>query len=173
MAQGAPAPKGLARAWEGLKGLVLAQLLEGTAPERLALACALGLWIGLIPVLGVSTVLCAALAAGFRLNQAVIQAVNFVAYPLQLALLFPFFALGARVFGGPRMDLAPVEFLRQAGTHPLALAGRFWLAGVHALAVWAALGALAVPLAWAAQARLFARLAPRPKPGSKPGTARR
>ncbi len=150
--------KAPARAWNRLRALVLEQARQGADPDKLALACALGLWVGIVPGLGVSTALCGLLALGLRLNQAVIQAVNFLVYPLQLALLFPFFGLGARVFGGPYIDLSPAEFLRQAGQHPWVLARRFWWVGLHALAVWAVLGPPVVAALWWALRRLFALL---------------
>ena len=44
-------------------------LRQGISPGRLGLTLALGFAIGCIPVVGVPTVLCAALALLFRLNQ--------------------------------------------------------------------------------------------------------
>ena len=65
-------------------------LRQGTSPRRLALTLALGFAIGCIPVVGIPTVLCAALAQAMRLNQPAIQAANYAAMPLQLFLIVPF-----------------------------------------------------------------------------------
>ncbi|MGB7265336.1 MAG: DUF2062 domain-containing protein [Terracidiphilus sp.] len=69
-------------------------LSQGISPRRLALTLALGFAIGCIPVVGIPTVLCAALALALRLNFPAIQAANYVAMPLQLALIIPFMRLG-------------------------------------------------------------------------------
>ena len=69
-------------------------LSQGISPRRLALTLALGFAVGCIPVIGIPTVLCAALALSLRLNQPAIQAANYAAMPLQLALIVPFVRLG-------------------------------------------------------------------------------
>ena len=50
-----------------------AQLTQGVSPSRLALALTLGLVLGVVPVLGVTTGLCAAVAVALRLNQPAIH----------------------------------------------------------------------------------------------------
>src|ERR1700683_963977 len=67
----------------------------GISPRRLALTLALGFAVGCIPVIGIPTVLCAALALGLRLNLPAIQAANYAAMPLQLILIVPFVRLGS------------------------------------------------------------------------------
>jgi uncharacterized protein (DUF2062 family) len=67
---------------------------QGISPRRLALTLALGFAIGCIPVIGIPTVLCATVALALRLNFPAIQAANYAAMPLQLALIVPFMRLG-------------------------------------------------------------------------------
>ena len=69
-------------------------LRQGISPRRLALTLALGFAVGCIPVIGIPTALCAALALSLRLNLPAIQMANCVATPLQLALMVPFVRLG-------------------------------------------------------------------------------
>jgi uncharacterized protein (DUF2062 family) len=69
-------------------------LSQGISPHRLALTLALGFAVGCIPVIGIPTVLCAGLALALRLNLPVIQMANYVAMPVQLALIVPFVRLG-------------------------------------------------------------------------------
>lgn len=69
-------------------------LAQGMSPRRLALTLALGFAIGCIPVIGIPTVLCASVALALRLNLPAIQAANYVAMPLQFALIVPFMRLG-------------------------------------------------------------------------------
>lgn len=70
----------------------------GLTPHKLALTICLGIAVGILPIFWGTTLICAALAFCLRLNQAAIQAVNYMAYPLQLALFFPFYRLGEKVF---------------------------------------------------------------------------
>jgi len=58
-----------------------------------------GLLWGVFPLVGTSTLLCTISALCLRLNIAVVQAVNYLVYPLQLVLLVPFMKLGAFVTG--------------------------------------------------------------------------
>lgn len=76
------------------KRTALYWLSQGVSPRRLALTLALGFAIGCIPVIGVPTVICAALALALRLNLPAIQAANYAAMPLQLILIVPFVRAG-------------------------------------------------------------------------------
>lgn len=86
--------------------LVARQLTQGVTPERLALTIALGLVIGVFPVLGATTVLCGIAAAALGLNQPVIQLANYVAYPAQLVGLIPFYRAGETLFHRPHLPLS-------------------------------------------------------------------
>ena len=67
------------------------------SPEAIALIFALGLVLGVFPVFGLPTLLCAGAALVFRLNLPAIQLVNQVCSPLQYALLIPLGRAGARI----------------------------------------------------------------------------
>jgi len=54
--------------------------------------------LGIFPVLGTTTILCAVAALVLRLNLPAIQAVNYLVYPLQLVLLAPFYGVGSWLF---------------------------------------------------------------------------
>lgn len=83
-------------------------LSQGISPRRLALTLALGFAVGCIPVVGIPTVLCAGLALALRLNLPAIQAANYAAMPLQLALILPFVRLGRWIVSAhPARFLAP------------------------------------------------------------------
>lgn len=74
-------------------------LRAGVTPHELALCLALGITIGVVPVLGVSTLLCAAVALALRLNLPAIQLVNYLLTPLQLLLIIPFLRFGEWLAG--------------------------------------------------------------------------
>jgi uncharacterized protein (DUF2062 family) len=95
----------------------LAQWLrQGISPRRLALTLALGFAIGCIPVVGLPTLVCAAIALAWRLNVPAIQAANYAAMPLQIALIVPFVRLGGRMTASaPHPDA--VALLRLSPLH--------------------------------------------------------
>lgn len=82
----------------------------GLAPREMAFTLCLGGALGVMPLIWGTTVLCALLAARFRLNQAAMQAINYLCYPLQLALFIPFCRLGEQLFPwGPALSGAALD----------------------------------------------------------------
>ena len=78
---------------------VVAWLKDESSMDKLAVSLALGAVLGVFPILGVPTFLCGAVAAVWRLNFAALQLMNYVVYPLQIALLWPFARFGGTLFG--------------------------------------------------------------------------
>ncbi|MGA7341356.1 MAG: DUF2062 domain-containing protein [Terracidiphilus sp.] len=129
---------------EPIKTNVVLWLRQGISPRRLALTLALGFAIGCIPVVGIPTLLCAALAIGLRLNLPAMQAANYAAMPFQLALIVPFVRLGGRLFpSSPYPVLAPGALLHLSTLNLVAHMGG--LAG-HALVAWLLIAGPAVLL---------------------------
>jgi len=141
------------------------QLTQGVTPGRLAAALALGLAIGTLPVLGVTTVLCALLAAGLRLNQPAIQVANYLAYPLQLALLLPFLQAGAWLFGQPPVALSVSGLKGELAADLAGTLVRYLGVTARALVAWGLVAPLAAALLFVALRPLLARL---PRPASLP-----
>lgn len=133
-------------------------LRQGITPERIALSLVFGLLIGVIPVLGVTTALCAVLAIPLRLNMVAIQAVNWLVYPLQIALLIPFYRVGERLFDAPRLGLMPADVMAlfEAGI-PHAISA-LWDTTLRALVVWVLASLLLAPLLYALMRPLLYRM---------------
>ena len=87
-------PAKISQSFYAIKRTASAGLSQGITPRRLALTLALGFAIGCIPVVGIPTLVCAALALTLRLNLPAIQAANYIVMPLQLLLIVPFVRLG-------------------------------------------------------------------------------
>lgn len=90
---------------------LLALLRQGMAPQRLALCVAIAIVVGNIPILGVSTILCALIALMFRLNLPAIQMVQASMAPTQLLLIIPFVRLGEWIARAPRQAISIKEGL--------------------------------------------------------------
>jgi len=119
---------------------VLELLRQGVTPEKIALSLAFGLGIGIFPVLGVSTVLCTVVALGLRLNLPAIQLVNYLASPLQLALIIPFVRVGEHLLGLQAQPLSVSEGFRIMAAGVLHAIVVLWDAIVHAALGWIVIG---------------------------------
>lgn len=119
-------------------------LRQGISPRRLALTLALGFAIGCIPVVGIPTLLCAALALALRLNLPAIQAANYLAMPLQLILILPFIRLGDWLFTPTSRHTAHTASLLHLPKAAIATQAAAW-AG-HALIGWMVVATPAVAL---------------------------
>ena len=84
---------------------IVNQLKQGITPEKIALTIALGALLSVFPILGATTILCGLAAFALRLNQPIIQLINYLAYPVQIALLIPFYRAGEHLLGLPPVPL--------------------------------------------------------------------
>jgi uncharacterized protein (DUF2062 family) len=121
---------------------LLRMLQEGLSPEGLAWSLSVGLALGIIPLWGMSTALCVGVGLAFRLNQPAMQLANYLAYPLQLALLIPLIRLGEHLFGAPRLPLSLPVILEALKADAWGALGLFWTSLWHATIAWL----LVVPL---------------------------
>jgi uncharacterized protein (DUF2062 family) len=115
---------------------ILEQLTQGLAADTIALTIGVGLAIAVIPVIGVTTILSLLAAWAFRLNQPIMQAINWTTYPLQLLLLFPFIRLGERLFQAPRLSLSLEELVAMGRTDPVGTFTRLGATAAHAVVAW-------------------------------------
>lgn len=143
-ATGSETPQGVDPAWRAFFRRRLVEPLRrlrggGLSPRSLAWALAVGALVGSMPLVWGSSLLCLGAALLLRLNPLAAQVGNYAAWPLQLALAYPYLRLGAAWFGpvAPAADTG--NFL-----HTLALANG------AALGAWALTAPLLLPLLYAA-----------------------
>ena len=79
--------------------LLKKHLGQGGHPKELSMGVTLGVVLGLFPVPGLTTVLGVLAAVALRLNHVVLQAANYAVYPLQIAMLGGYVAMGNLLFG--------------------------------------------------------------------------
>jgi uncharacterized protein (DUF2062 family) len=126
-----------AKFWrERIVAPIVAQLIQGVTPQKMALTIALGFSLGVFPVLGTTTALCAIAAVRLRLNQPVIQLVNWLVYPLQLAWLLIFVRLGERIMHAPQMPLSLPHLIQKFHESPGKFFQEFGVAGLHGVVAW-------------------------------------
>jgi len=150
-----------------------ALLMQGIAPRRLALCVAIGIVVGNIPLFGVSTVLCAAIALAFRLNLPAIQCAQAAMAPTQLLLIVPFARLGERIVHAPteplslRATIGSFASLAGGAGHAAAVLRN---AMMHAGLAWAVVAPGAVLLIYLVLAPVFVRAAGRRAGGDAQGS---
>ncbi|MGB8476042.1 MAG: DUF2062 domain-containing protein [Candidatus Acidiferrum sp.] len=136
---------------------IMELLRQGVTPEKLALSLALGTALGVFPVLGTTTALCAIAALILRLNLPAIQLVNYFVYPAQLALLIPFFRLGETLFGAPHLPLSPAQISAMFHANWWAATQFLWTTVWHAAIAWCLLAPLLVALFYVGSVVLLRR----------------
>jgi uncharacterized protein (DUF2062 family) len=117
----------------------------GASPERLAWSLAVGIVVGINPLLGSTTVLALSLAAVFRLNVVASQVGNHAMYPFELALFPVFIKLGSMLFVTEKLPMHGKKLFEAARTHPWDTTRILWHWEWHALVIWAMFATVALP----------------------------
>jgi uncharacterized protein (DUF2062 family) len=134
-------------------------LTQGISPDRLALCVAIGVVVGNIPILGVSTIICAVIALLFRLNLPAIQLVQAAMAPTQILLIIPFVRLGEWLVHAPKEPVsikAALALMAQGLWHTVLV---LWSAILHASLAWALVAPLCILLLHRLLTPLFERAA--------------
>lgn len=136
---------------------LLAFLKQGMSPQRLALCVAIGVVIGNIPILGVSTILCALIALMFGLNLPAIQLVQALMAPTQVLLIIPFVRLGEWMLRAPHQPLSIKAASALIATGVVPAVRGLWDAIVHAGFAWLLMAPLATYLLYRTLTPMFER----------------
>jgi uncharacterized protein (DUF2062 family) len=112
-------------------------LRQGISPKKLALSMAVGSMLGLFPVIGSTTILCAIAAVLLRINLPATQIANYAAYPLQIALLIPFFQVGAWLFDVEPLAMSTQQLVSLFDNGILHALEQLWTTTLRAIAAWA------------------------------------
>lgn len=141
---------------------LVAELRQGATPEAVSAAVVVSFAIAILPIVGVTTLICLAAGRMFRLNHVVMQIVNHASFALQLAFMIPFMRLGEMITGARHIDLTPKAIIDEFNRSFPDFFEKFWMAYVHGLIGWV----ITVPLAcWLLNFILrasFRKLMPKP-----------
>ena len=127
-----------------IAGPLRQQLQQGLSADRLALAVAVGVVVGNIPLFGASTILCALIALAFRLNQPAIQIAQAAMAPTQLLLIIPFVRLGEWLLRAPHQAISIKAALAFAAEDTAQTAAVLRDALIHAGVGWMLVAPVAV-----------------------------
>jgi uncharacterized protein (DUF2062 family) len=115
--------------------LIVAQLRQGITPEKIALTIALAAVLAVFPILGSTTLLCALAAFMLRLNQPIIQLLNYLCYPLQFVLLIPLYRIG-EALGAPHLSLSIPQMMTRFQAGPWQFIKDFATVALGGIAAW-------------------------------------
>ncbi len=115
---------------------ILDLLTQGITPEKIALSLALGIAFGVFPMLGTTTLLCTLIAVPLRLNLPALQLVNYLMYPVQIALLIPFIRFGEWLWNAPRLPLSLSQILAMVRTDAWHAITLLWHSTMLAVSAW-------------------------------------
>jgi uncharacterized protein (DUF2062 family) len=151
----------LKKIWrERVVALIVAQFTQGVTPQKISLTIALGLSLGIFPILGATTALCAIASIGFKLNQPIIQVVNYLASPLQLMLILVFVRIGEWLLHTPRVSFSIPELFRKFHESPVKFFQEFGLTGLHGIVAWFVIAPFVAALIYFALLPLLKKLVP-------------
>ena len=119
-----------------VKQVLHRELTNGLNLEDGSKAVATSFTFGIFPIIGFSTPLNTLAALTLRLNQPIVQAINWVLGPLKLLLIIPFLRLGEWVFRAEPFTLSLKEFSKIFFDDWLATTQEFAWTFVHAIAAW-------------------------------------
>ncbi len=116
--------------------LVKTMLKEGMSLKKISFSIALGVALGIFPVLGLTTLLCTIAAFAFRLNLPAIQVVNYMVYPLQLILLAPFYSAGGWLFKQQGVNLIGTNLIELLQSDFWGSMASLWDLTLYAIFTW-------------------------------------
>ena len=125
---------------------VVTQLTLGTSPDRIGWTIALGMVVGVFPIMGSTTLVCLLIGWLLRLNQPVLHVFRAVVYPLHLALILIFIRLGERLYGAPLISFSIPQLIGKFKDSPLQFARDFGMAAWHGVSAWLLIAPVAAVL---------------------------
>lgn len=142
---------------------IKAQLMQGMTVERVSWTIALGVVLGVFPIMGSTTLVCLLAGWALNLNQALLHVFKTVVYPLHLALILVFIRLGERIYGAPLIAFSIPQLLARFKQDPLQFARDFGMAAWHGVSAWLLIAPLAALLIKMAVIPVVSRLAAKHK----------
>lgn len=117
-------------------------LAQGLDEHQLAQAICLGITVGMAPLVWGTSLLCILLAFRLRLNQVAVQVANYLAWPLQVLFIYPYFRGGMQL-AGEREPMVVEKFSQLLAAGPTTFISALAWNNLWALLAWL----LTVPLA--------------------------
>ena len=144
---------------ERIVALIAGQLIQGVTPQKIALTIALGMTLGIFPILGTTTALCAVAAVWLKLNQPIIQLINWLVYPLQLGLILVFIRAGEWILHVPLISFSLPELIEKFRESPGDFLKEFGICGLQGILAWLLVAPFLILITYTVLLPLLKRLA--------------
>lgn len=125
---------------------IVNQLKRGISPEKLSWTIALGVTLGIFPIMGSTSLVCFIAGYFLKLNQAILHLFKTLTYPLHLALILVFIRLGQHLNGVPPIKFSIPQMLARFKDDPAQFGRDFGMAALHGIEAWAIAAILLIPL---------------------------
>lgn len=148
---------------------VVTLLTQGVTPDKLAATFAVGTAASLFPFLGFTTTFNLLLGLWFRMNQPLLQILNYLLTPLHIAMILVYVRLGEWIWVADDEHFSVREMLRSF--HELKLSQfihKFAWAGVHAFTAWLLTAPLIITVLYFTLRPVLRRLARLRRPSPVP-----
>ncbi len=122
---------------------ILALLSQGVTPDKIAATLAVGTAVSLLPFFGVTTLANILVGLKLRMNQPLLQALNYLITPVHLGMVFVYVRIGETLWGVHEAPFSIRELFSTFTEKPIGeFLQRFGWTGIHAFTAWA----LSVPV---------------------------
>jgi len=125
---------------------IINQLKRGISPEKLSWTIALGVTLGIFPIMGSTSLVCFIAGYFLKLNQAILHLFKTLTYPLHLALILVFIRLGQHLNGVPPIKFSIPQMVIQFKDNPAQFARDFGMAAWYGIEAWAIAALIIIPL---------------------------
>ena len=116
---------------------VVALLTQGVTPDKLAATFAVGTAVSLFPFLGTNTLFNLGVGLWFRMNQPLLQAINYLITPLHLVMILVYVRCGEILWQSKADKFSVLDVIRTFRDDTIGeFFQRFGWAGVHAFTAW-------------------------------------
>lgn len=149
--------------------VLLAQLRQGITPQKIALTVSVGLTLGVFPIMGTTTALCALAGVLLRLNQPIIQLVNYIAWPLQIPGIYLFVRIGEWLTRAPPVPFSIPVLLQAFRASPLDFLARYGITGLRGVLAWCLIAPVIGLIVYGAMLPALRILGRRLRGGALPG----
>ncbi len=116
---------------------VLALLTQGVTPDKLAATFAVGTAVSLFPFIGFTTLANVGIGLWFRMNQPLLQAINYLITPLHIVMILVYVRVGEWLWRSQTEKFSVIDVITTFRDASIGeFLHRFGWAGIHAFTAW-------------------------------------
>ena len=119
-----------------LKVAITTALKQGVTPQKIVESVTVGMLVGVFPFLGTTTLLALFFGHYLKLNHIVLQAVNYLMYPVQILMIPVYINVVVRVFNLESVNTNLQDLLSLFAQDFWTFLDQFLIIGLYSAALW-------------------------------------